>query len=475
MPNGKIVELTNSSVGFVRWKKTEDSNLYPIGLKAPELLPTVGTNTNPTNQYAAGEYTYGISLYDKDTGEESPLATVNITTKDHDTEPGNEVAIFSNFPDTYLSQEEKAERPNLKWRIYRMPVNGSEFLLVNYDTEISAAFAHATTFIDEVEDQNLGPANDSFYDEPVLREDSLLSSIAFFNDHLFVGGTSPNGTGKILFSRQGKWWAFDPENELNIEGVGFGGFSKIGENLVVSGGSANYVLYGDNSENFVLSETDFTLEENTNISLNSQREVRSNVLFAANELKEVEMLERSSMTIANKYIAAFNGATTKVISNKIDNLTTLILDNGLGGKSAVINNRFYAIEYIDFDATIKAISEAGKRLEEITENDYILLILVYDAYSGNWFTSNDTEEFSYHTKQFSRPRTLSKIKRVWTRGCGEFTVEFYGDNKLITTRTWNFEKPTTKYWNVKNRQYTTYSFRFIGKPGAQIHDFGVKE
>ena len=492
LPNGKVTVIDGPTVnaGQVKWKDGETGTLTAIGLDAPGAIvvdastplvtisrvPTVLTAAYASNPYAAGTYNWALTFYDPDTGEESTLTVFERTTVDHST-PGNEIVEFTNFP---LVSDVFPDRPNLQWRIYRLPLGGTEYNLVNTATTISANTVYAGPYQDIIEDQNLGIINDSFDDLPILRWTERSNSIALFNDHLFVGGTSATtGAYRIYFSRPGKWWAFPPENELNIKSDTvnsyFKGFCNLNETLLLFGGNTSKVLYGDSKDNFAMKDIDFELA-NTGQSdwyaQNTQRVANNVAVFSVEGYQNVDIEGVSTQIVAAKRIAAFDGAKAKVISTKIENIFPLDNEDSFA-ETSVLDNRFYTIKYIDLDTTLAALAAAGRTIASATTADYVYLTLVFDSFHFGWMTSDDSGAFTYRTKEYFLPRSVEFHKRIYVEAEGTFTVEFMGDGKVISTITDTLTEKKQKFYNIKAHRYQTFSFRFTGGAGCKIYDFGV--
>ena len=495
LPNGKIVVLDGVTQGQVKWKDSDTDTARAIGLDAPDAIvtdpadpdttisrvPTVLTAAYASNPYAEGTYNWALTFYDPDTGEESPLTVFERTTIDHSV-PGNEIVEFTNFP---LVSDVFPDRPNLQWRIYRMPLGGTEYNLVNHATVISANVDVAGPYQDTVEDQTLGIINDSFNDVAALRHSALFNSIAVFNDHLFVGGISPTlDRYVILFSRPGKWWAFPPKNELNIKATTdvnggvqtFKGFCNLGETLLLFGGNTSKVLYGDNKDNFAMKDIDFELTatgQSDWYSQNTQRVANNVAVFSVEGYQNVDIEGVSTQIVAAKRIAAFDGAKAKVISTKIENIFPLDNEDSFA-ETSVLDNRFYTIKYIDLDASLAALAAAGRTIASATTADYVYLTLVFDSFHFGWTTSDDSGAFVYRTKEYSQPRTVEFHKRIWIEAEGNLVLELLGDGgTVVSTIPISLPEKKQIYLKVKAYRSQTFLFRFTGQPNCKIYDFGV--
>jgi hypothetical protein len=84
--------------------------------------------------------------------------------------------------------------------------------------------------------------------------------------------------------------------------------------------------------------------------------------------------------------------------------------------------------------------------------------------------------FKWRSKEFhvdGRYDGIQFHKRLFVRGKGKFTVELLGDGQLVTIYGFNLASVATEFFQVKSTRYTTFSIRFVGEKGAQIHDWGV--
>ena len=485
LPNGKTV-----TQGDNEWPKWASTGATPakIGLDKPDSiindplnpttiisrLPTVAAAAYSSQPYAAGSYTYGITLYDPATGEESMPALIDLVIST------NEVAEFTNFP---AVNDIFPGRTGLQWLIYRMPIGGSELLLVNDATVISANSLYAGPYQDTVEDQDLGQICDST-DNGVEALRSNGTSIIFFNDMLFIGGSDSGNRQRIRFSKQGEWWAFPPENEINMSAKGsswaFRGFAIINETLVMFGDAGISVLYGDNVDNFAVKPIEFETAEEEAVVINSPKAVSGLVLFP---VSEAEPLIHNGVNLGNvnylKSYLAFDGSRIKNISEKIKNLNLVyqpplsatMVSLGAITEQAVTESRFLAFKFLDITATLLAATDPA----DIQYDELVWLTLVLDTQVLGWSTADDSGKFYYRSKEFSQPRQVQFHKTIWVEAEGEFTVEVYGDGRLVSSVLYNLTAKEMIYLNIKPYRYSSFSFRFIGEPGCKIYDYGVDE
>ncbi|MBU1109704.1 MAG: hypothetical protein KKB51_23690 [Candidatus Riflebacteria bacterium] len=462
LPNGKIAVFDDSNYGQIKWKSTEAGALLAIGLDKPDeiitdiltgattsRLPTVAATAYITPPYAAGAYVYAVTLFDINTNEESQPALIELTTA------ANEVARFTNFPTV---ADLFPGRAGLVWKIYRMPLGGSEFLQVNHATVLSATVTLAGPYDDIIADQDLGELCDSLDDGVAPLRLVNPSSMILYNDQLFVGAGAAvlgSGASRVFVSRQGKWWAFPPENEFNLPGAenssGFYGFCKFGETLLFFGEETAEVLYGDNMDNFAKKPIDINLSGYPRPLRNTAMAVGGLVIFPIEDAESTNQLTQ---------IAAFNGAKAEIISDKIDNMFPL--PTLLPSSCAIIGNRYYATEVIDYAASVLAGVEKH-------------VSLVFDSKAFGWLTADDSGQFSYRTKEFALPRQVQFHKRIWVEAEGEFTVQFLGDGNLVTSLTYSLDSKQLIYMNVRPYRYSSFSFRFVGEQGCKIYDYGVDE
>lgn len=483
LPNGKTV-----TQGYNEWPKWASTGATPakFGLDKPDSiindplspsisrLPTVAAAAYGSQPYAAGSYTYGVTLYDPATGEESMPALIPLVIGT------NEVAEFTDFP---AVNDIFPDRSGLQWLIYRMPLGGSELLLVNDATIISANAVYAGPYQDIIEDYNLGQICDS-EDNGVEALRSNGTSIIFFNDMLFIGGSDSGNRQRIRFSKQGEWWAFPPENELNMpiksNPWAFRGFAIINETLVIFGDAGISVLYGDNVNNFALKPVEFETADEEAVIINSPKAVGGLVLFP---IFKTESFIYNGVSIYNvnylRSYLAFDGATVKNISEKIKNLLLVYqppvssagLRLGQITEQAVTESRFLAFKFLDITATMAAAANPA----DIKPGEFVWLSLVLDTQVLGWSTTDESGKFYYRTKEFSQPRQVQFHKTIWVEAEGEFTIEVYGDNKLVSSVLYNLTVKEMIYLNIKPRRYSSFSFRFIGEPGCKIYDYGVDE
>lgn len=486
LPNGRTVTLTGSS-DWPRWAKGSETPVK-FGLDKPDViindplnpttvisrLPAVAAVAYGGQPYVAGDYTYGITLYDPATGEESMPALIDLTIG------ANEVAEFTNFP---AVNDIFPGRPGLQWRVYRMPIGGSELLLVNHATTITANAVYAGPYQDIIEDYNLGEICDST-DNGVEALRSFGTSIIFFNDMLFIGGMGREGEQRIRFSKQGEWWAFPPENELNMPFKGdnraFRGFAVVNETLVMFGDASISVLYGDNVENFAVKPVDFETLDNENVVINSPKAASGLVFFPVTKAEPFiyNGMDLGDADYLSSYLA-FDGSTIKNISAKIKNLvlayspplSATVVRLGPITEQAVIENRFLVFKLLDLNATMAG----GADPANLQTEDFVWLNVVLDIQTFGWSTSDDSGKFYYRTKEFSQPREVQFHKTIWVEAEGEFTIEIYGDNRLVSSVLYNLTAKEMIYLNIRPYRYSSFSFRFIGEPGCKIYDYGVDE
>jgi hypothetical protein len=486
LPNGKTV-----TQGDNEWPKWASAGVTPakFGLDKPDSiinnplnpstiisrLPTVAAVAYGSQPYAAGSYTYGITLYDPATGEESMPALIPLVIG------ANQVAQFTAFP---AVNDIFPGRSGLQWLIYRMPLGGSELLLVNHATTISANAIYAGPYQDSVEDYNLGQICDSTDNGVEPLRTIFNTSIIFFNDMLFIGGSDSGNRQRIRFSKQGEWWAFPPENELNMPTRGsswaFRGFAIINETLVMFGDAGISVLYGDNVNNFAVKPVDFETVEEEAVIINSPKAVSGLVLFPTFEAEPFiyNGVNLGDVNYLRSYLA-FDGSRIRNISEKIKNLVLVYnapvspagVSLGAITEQGITESRFLAFKFLDITATLAAAANPA----DIKPGEIVWLSLVLDTQVLGWSTTDDSGKFYYRTKEFSQPRQVQFHKTIWVEAEGEFTIEVYGDNKLVSSVLYDMATKEMIYLNIKPRRYSSFSFRFIGEPGCKIYDYGVDE
>jgi hypothetical protein len=479
LPNGRIVVVNlNTVFGQVMWKTSETGTLYQIGLDKPSQividnttdpftttsrLPTPSVVAYASNPYPPGDYDYAITIYDPDTGEESRPITATFTVG------VNQVVRHANFP---AVNDLFPDRPNLQWRIYRRPYGGSEYLLVNGATTISANSLYAGPYNDIIADADLGIPCDSLDNYVDFLRSPAVAGVALFNDHLFVFG-SRNTYSRINFSKQGEWWAFPLENEINLPGR-WRGACVLNESLVLFSSEGVFVLYGDNADNFALKQIDLDLTDNDDIGVmpRSARAVGGIALFGIT--KDITFQGEAGTGVVQ--IMAFDGAKAKSISEKIKDLFPFGDNSATENmETSIIDNRFYAIRMIDLDATHANIIAAGRTMATATSADIVYQTLVFDTYLMGWLTADDNGVFTYRTKEFALPRQVQFHKRIWVECEGDCTLQFMGDGQVVSELAISHAAKMKRYYNIKSRRYDAFSFRFTGSSGCKIYDFGVDE
>ena len=104
------------------------------------------------------------------------------------------------------------------------------------------------------------------------------------------------------------------------------------------------------------------------------------------------------------------------------------------------------------------------------------LNVVYDAVLRGFYTYDSIPLFKWRSKEFhvdGRYDGVQFNKRLYVRGKGKFTVELLGDGQLVTVYGFDLAAVATEFFTVKSTRYTTFSLRFVGEQGAQIHDWGT--
>ena len=240
------------------------------------------------------------------------------------------------------------------------------------------------------------------------------------------------------------------------------------------------VLYGDNVDNFAVKPVEFETADEEAVVINSPKSVGGLVLFP---LFEAEPFIYNGVNLGDvnylRSYLAFDGARVKNISEKIKNLNLVYLPPlspamiSLGDitEQAVTESRFLAFKFIDITATMAAAADPA----DIKYDELAWLTLVLDTQVFGWSTADDSGKFYYRTKEFSQPRQVQFHKTIWVEAEGEFTIEVYGDNKLVSSVLYNLAGKDMIYLNIKPRRYSSFSFRFIGEPGCKIYDYGVDE
>ena len=427
--------------------------------------PRIYNNAAGAQYYPQGVYDYALTLYNPDTGEEG-LAYSPITR----TIGANEALDLSAFPASGVNFPAKT---NLKWRLYRKPLGGSEYLRVMtlYNTATAAnvtdfpAFtALAGPFQDRVDDEDLGEACEAFdnWIPDVFPFARLFSIWTVHNEKLFfvqdiktVAGPGSSefsdkssGGYAIYFSKTGEFGAVPADNVFFFNSKPVGMFT-LNEALVIVTEEKIWILYGQD-------ETDFQLKPVQDSKIGGIGGYSAAVLLDTLIFLGKNPDPLSPQADGNG-IFAFIGNGIQRISYKVDTLFpiqpfNLGAGNPLFFGAGVHEDRFWIVRH----------SLAGV-------NRY----LVFDWPAKGFLTGSvEPTTFSYRTKEVEDKLPINtRNKRFEVEGEGEFDVEYWGDNVLLSTEPFNVAGRQTAWFDVSPVQVRTFSLRFVGKPGAKIYGY----
>ena len=463
LPNQREVKIDESfyNSGYVRWRKQGSSDAWSrIGIQKPGVNPAVVVPNVIVDTVGlvafkpeVGRHFYAITLYDPDTYEESPavLDEVEYTEADSTADKRILFAGFADLSTVYPS------RPNLEWRFYRMPFGGEEYLL-------SMTWAACTTFSaefklpDAITNENLGSMCNTLelVDAPL---EALSMSIELYADKLWIAAAVapavPGGkhTGILYYSRTGVWNGFEAAGFFAFPDR-IVGITPCNETLVVQTEGKSYVIYGDDKSNFIRKPIDY---EFPGLAHNSGRAINGLGYFLAARKDPNDPTINQALGIL-----AFNSRNVTDVSAKISKeLPKYLFIGSRAAKNAVMDNRFYIVEVTE---------KTGSTWHSPTK-------IVYDTFEKGFCLGRDyLTTFTYRTKEFkAESKAVQFYKRLFVRGKGEFTVELLGDGQLITLLNYNLANLDTVHFNVKPNRYTTFSIRFSGKQGTEIHDWGIDD
>lgn len=403
----------------------------------------------------AGLYFYAITYYDKATGWESPpvFNNIEITESYLNNGPGTAFIKFTSLtaPAAVLKQF-----PNVQIKLYRIPFGGSEFLHAK-----TLAGSINNTFYDDTPDLNLGSIlpTEGNTDTPLESQDVV--SIAIHRESLFVAA---HNARILYYSKPTKHNEFPAQNFFVFD-YPIVGLASHNEHLAILTTQKIYIIYGSGI-GFSVGKVDYNaglIARNTGQSIAGQ-------LFA---------MWSNGKSDANRRrgVLRLSGLRAVDIGLKIkDTLNTGTWFTGassaaFANRNAVIDNRFYVAEIVD----CRQIGDTSEtKIFNIVYDTYANGFCLYDS-SLNY----DGEDcFVYRTKEFvanklDNPRLTQYHKGIWIRGQGKFKVEFLGDDKVLTTASFDVSEIDVVTTNVKNTRYNSFSLRFTGAKGAKIYDWGL--
>lgn len=459
LPGGYEVKIDGEIYDFsnVVWRRSLLTGWRRIGIKKPGTvqvpLPTITKQTDPgTNDFApeVGRHFYAITLYDSDTYEESPAVLIEAEFTEYD-QTENHKFKFTDF--TSLASV-YPDRPNLKWRIYRMPFGGDEYLL-----SLVKAATSDTEVYDATPDNYLDIMCETLANVDIPA-DALHGSALYFADKLWLGTAftpagSMKASGIVYFSKTGVWDQFPARNFISLPDP-VTGLTTYGEAVLIQTTTKSYIVYGDDTDSFLVRPVDYEFSG-----------IANNTCWAANGMAFMLAMKKTDVGhFKPQSVVGVSGRTAVEISFKVFKTLHerfLFTQGGPGVKSAMLSNRFYVVELYQQEGEYPSVSYVNP------------INLVYDSYTRGFCLSDaNSESFAYRTKEFTFPgkRDAQFYKRLFVRGKGSFTVEVLGDSKVVTARSFTLSDLDTVYFTVKPRRFKSLSIRFSGVEGAEIHDWG---
>ena len=450
-----------------------------VGAPAPQTIagsprPSIAAVAG-VGGYPPGEYTYLVTIYDPDTGDEGPAQQLTVTLA------AGEVAEIRNLPaisDGFRFGGESGlwtginiwlDKPNSMYQIYRRPIGGSEFLrLTGTDPVLAAGSAYSGVAVvkDETADADLGvpcptgfesvAGNDYFLTVgsagPGTFVDKNTGLIHVHQNRLWIRADYPidnlwttaiPGIGQekttIIYSRPYLFGEIETTNFFSFSSEVVGMFT-VDESLVVLCKEDVFVIYGDDPTTFIVKQA-------------TSSGIGSVPGFAAARIGNALVFLGSDKTDREKANGVFVmlGGQISRLSFPIDSLFPLSAYSdstyGAGGQE----DRFFVVR---------------------TSGDWI----VYDTIAQGFLTASDATTFTYRSKEFGRPGAWDNMRRAFVRGQGDFTIELYYDGVLEDTIDFSLgDSPQTEDFTVPGLRSNYFSFRFIGQSNAKIYEFGRLE
>lgn len=472
LPNGKEVtigaEAPNAGMAVWRNRGSNDdyvpfyvlwqSNMYPSMtlVSKSSLTPEQQAHLAETGSFkpgAVGEVFYAVTIYDtveniesapfySNENEEGILSNHIIYTQENiDAEDVAKITLVLPSNSTY-------DMDRYEYRIYRMPLGGTEYLLVKKvkfsELTITGLGNYQYVHIDDVTEDRIGMGSMMTTDQLVYEPlQSQMNVLALYADKLFIGGqvlveeTNKN-KGILYFSATSEYWKFKASFFFSFVDPVIG-LTTFNEMLVVQTTKKLFIIYGDNEDNFVQKEIDFQFD---GIAYNSGQALSRLAYFLANPKDSENNKE------VNR-VFAFDGSTVTDISQKIIKEFNFRFE-----ETYVLDNRYFVVEKKD-----------GTKL-------------ILDTLKIGWCLAKESQKhFSYRTKEFNVGLNGNNfIKQIYVRAKGAFIVFVIGDNnKIITQRRFYSDKPENHFSYVRPRRFTNFSVRFIGYEDTEIYDWGIVE
>ena len=415
-----------------------------------------------------GKYFYALTYYDPVTYRESPplYLEVEITQNDINAYSGE---CFLKFNSLLVEPVPLSLFPNLEIRIYRIPYGAEEYLFaVQKDPG-----AFGETFYDSVPDAKLGSILPTEGNTNLPLDNKNVMSIVLHKEKLFIGiAPDEQHQGFVYYSKTGLFNEFQAEFFFHFNSNVIA-LAQFNECLAIFTKTDVYILYGDNEDNFQLSRVDFEGPTNATawkagFSFNSAQAIAGNLIALAKSSNK----KTDSILLFNSRFAIEASLPVKGILNTEGWTGNPTLYNPLNAsnRNRVIDNRFYVFELMVGDQAVKV------KTIIVVYDSLLRGFCTYDSSYDDGDIVTPTMLFKWRSKEFhvdGRYDGIQFHKRLFVRGKGKFTVELLGDGQLVTIYGFNLASVATEFFQVKSTRYTTFSIRFVGEKGAQIHDWGV--
>ena len=412
-----------------------------------------------------GKYFYALTYYNPTTYRESPplLLEVEITATDINAYSGE---CFLEFTDLLVEAVPLSLFPNLEIRIYRIPYGAEEYLFaVQKDPG-----AFSETFYDSIPDAELGAVLTTDGNTNLPLDSKDVMSIVLHKEKLFVAiAPDEQHQGFVYYSKTGLFSEFKAEFFFHFN-ANVIALTQFNECLAIFTKTDAYILYGDNEDNFQLSRVDFEGPTNTDawkagFSFNSAQAIAGTLIALAKSTNK----KTDSILLFNSRFAVEASLPVKDILNTEGWTGNPALYSPLNAsnRNRVQDNRFYVFELMVGDQAVLA-----KTLNVV----YDAVMRGFCTYDSSYQDDDSTPLFKWRSKEFhvdGRYDGVQFNKRLYVRGKGKFTVELLGDGQLVTVYGFDLAAVATEFFTVKSTRYTTFSLRFVGEQGAQIHDWGT--
>lgn len=383
-------------------------------------------------------------------------------------------------------------------RLYRLPWGGSEYLLTK-DLDVNNSYSFGS-FSDDTTFFNQSDILTTNGDTSILFNNYQINSIILHKDMLFVS------YGKLLYySDVGDYFKFSaksflafPDNVVDIV--------KHYSYLMVFTEKECYVLSGDDGNTFSVDNIDYRVDTDYDSSGNEETFTVGSVSY-----KKASTIYNCAQSVYNKVITlvknhkSFSGRTSVMLVNTryaydMTNKVRKFVDYMLPSYGRTSFD--YVNEYIDNVNRNRKLENKYYIAEfrKINGSNVETVNLVYDALAdgfilykadakdsqgnGYFVENNQNIYFKYRTKEFKTSYLVTPqaqyIKGIYVKGCGDFTVNIYGDGEIVSSVTYRepsgADRTALKIIinNVSNKRFSTLSMEFIGlSADAQIHDWEV--